>query len=201
PGERFLICQAVVPLAVFLAVSCTQPILPHWMLVGYLALFPLLGWRWERRWLADPRRFERVAATFLILPIALAGVALWHARSGILQRGRPGSLGVVPASYDLTREMFGWDQLAVQVRRRGLLDRPHTFLFTGNCFQSGQLAYATRQSPMPVLCYNPTDARSFAFWSRAEDWLGYDGILVAIDERVSEAHGYDRWFSRVEPIA
>ena len=43
PEERFLLCEVVVPLGLFLAVACTRPVLPHWTLVGFLPLFPILG--------------------------------------------------------------------------------------------------------------------------------------------------------------
>ena len=53
---------------------------------------------------------------------------------------------------------------------------------------------------MPVLCYNKDDARSFAFWSRPGDWVGRDGILVALNDRSTEPQCYDSWFTRIEPI-
>ena len=54
PSERFLLCQSVAPLAAFTAVACLRPVLPHWTLVGYLSLFPLLGRAWETRYRANP---------------------------------------------------------------------------------------------------------------------------------------------------
>jgi hypothetical protein len=53
---------------------------------------------------------------------------------------------------------------------------------------------------VPVLCYNKNDARSFAFWSRSGDWVGRDGILVALNDRSTEPQCYDSWFRRIEPI-
>ena len=71
-GERFLLCQAIVPLAVFTAVACTRWVLPHWTLVGFLALFPLLGRVWEQRWLIHPSGFARGMVTLAVVPLALA---------------------------------------------------------------------------------------------------------------------------------
>ena len=53
---------------------------------------------------------------------------------------------------------------------------------------------------MPVLCYNHKDARSFAFWSRPDEWVGRDGILVSVDEANYEPACYERFFERIEPL-
>ncbi len=74
--------------------------------------------------------------------------------------------------------MSGWDRVADELRRRGLVDRPGTFLFTSKWFHSGQLAFALDHEA-PVLCYHAGDgSRGFAHWSRPEHWVGRDGILV-----------------------
>ncbi len=196
PGDRFLVCQAVVPLAVFTGVACIRPVLPHWTLVGFLALFPMLGRLWEEGWGTAPRRFVLVA----LVPVLIAALALVEARTGIFQQGRSGVLGLVKVSRDPTVDLIGWDQIAEELGRRGLLDQPRTFLFTGYWYESGQLAFATRRSSTPVLCYSARDSRSFAFWSRPEDWVGYDGILISVNNHANEPEGYRRWFTRIEPL-
>jgi hypothetical protein len=103
-------------------------------------------------------------------------------------------------AVDPSLDLYGWDQVAVELKRRGLLDSPGTFLFTSSWYTSGQLAFATRAAPVPVLCYNQDDARSFAFWSRPGEWVGRDGILVALNDRSTEPQCYDSWFTRIEPI-
>ena len=50
-----------------------------------------------------------------------------------------------------------------------------------------------------MLCYSPWDARSFAFFSRPEEWIGYDGILVEINE-CRDSAAYRRWFAGIEPL-
>ena len=86
---------------------------------------------------------------------------------GLFQKGARGRLGLVRVSRDPTLDLYGWDQVAVELKQRGLLERPGTFLFTTAWYHSGQLAFAIRGSSTPVLCYNSWDARSFAFWSRS----------------------------------
>jgi hypothetical protein len=199
-ADRFLLCQAIVPLAVFTLVACTRSVLPHWTLVGFLSLFPLLGRACERRAGARPqfpRRLVLLGGGGLLLA---AAVGLSHAHWGLFQEGAPGRPGLVRVARDPTIDTYGWDQVGRELRRRGLLDRPGTFLFTGAWYHSGQLAFAVRDASTPVLCYNAWDARSFAFWSRASDWVGDDGILVALNHHPAEPGCYAQWFDRIEPL-
>ena len=93
PADRFLLCQAVVPLTVFAAVACIRPVLPHWTLVGFLSLFPLLGRSWDDRRAADPGRFRRRLAILAALPVAIVVVLTVHGRTGLLQQGGRGRSG------------------------------------------------------------------------------------------------------------
>ena len=200
-GDRFLLCQAVTPLAMFLAVACTRPVLPHWTLVGFLPVFPMLGRAWDAAFSKDPARFRRRAAWLAAMPVLLAGLALFQARTGFFQKGRPGGIGLVSALGDPTADLVGWDVVADEIQRRGLLDRPDTFLFTEYWYQSGQLGFATRGLPNPVLCYHPWDARSFAFWDRPADFVGREGVLVTVNDSAGTTGSFGGWFERVEPLA
>jgi hypothetical protein len=198
-SDRFLLCQAIVPLAVFTMVACTRSVLPHWTLVGFLSLFPLLGRSWELRAASRPRfsRWLGLLGGGMLLAI---GLGLLQIHWGLVQEGGRGRLGLLRVSRDPTVDLYGWDQVADELKRRGLLERPGTFLFTSSWYHSGQLAFAIRGSTTPVLCYNSWDARSFAFWSRSSDWIGDDGILVSLNHHAAEPHCFDRWFRRIEPI-
>jgi hypothetical protein len=198
-ADRFLLCQAIVPLAVFTGVACTRSVLPHWTLVGFLSLFPLLGRSWEARGATCPRFPRRLALMGGGMLLAI-GLGWLQAEWGLVQKGGHGRLGWLRVSRDPTVDVYGWDQVGHELRRRGLLDRPGTFLFTGTWYQSGQLGFAIRGAATPVLCYNSWDARSFAFWSRSSDWMGADGILVSLNHHPAEPHCYDRFFDRIEPI-
>ncbi len=192
-AERFLICQSVVPLVVFTAVACVRPVLPHWTLVGFLSLFPLLGREWLERYRANPSRMRNRLILAGAVPALVAGFVVVEYRTGLLQRAG------LSAHADPTVDMYGWDQVAAELGRRGLLDSPDTFLFTRSWFTSGHLGYATRGTGVPVLCYNHKDARSFAFWSRPADWVGRDGVLVSLDDSTIEPDCYRRFFERIEP--
>jgi hypothetical protein len=105
----------------------------------------------------------------------------------------------LPAAWDVSLDTFGWDQVAREVGRRGLVDRPGTFLFTSKWYHSGHLAFAVGNR-VPVLCYSPRDPRGFAQWTAPGRWVGHDGILVVIDRPSTEPAMYDRWFERIDPI-
>ena len=207
-GDRFLVCQAIVPLSAFAALACVRPLLPHWTLVGFLSLFPLLGRDWAENWLANPARFVRRLGLVAMVPVLVGVFGIMEARTGILQKGRPGGLALLPARLgDPTAEMSGWDQVADELRRRGLLDRPGTFLFTSFWYHSGQLAPPPPFPPFPchaeirpnpcALCYNGRgDARSFAFWSQPDHWVGHDGILIAVNDHPNEPQCFEPLVSR-----
>ena len=57
--ERLLVCLAIVPLGFFFAVSALRPILPHWVLVGFVPPFPILGFKWWKFAQEYPLRMHR----------------------------------------------------------------------------------------------------------------------------------------------
>jgi 4-amino-4-deoxy-L-arabinose transferase-like glycosyltransferase len=199
PADRFLLCQAIVPLALFTLVACTRPVMPHWTLVGFLSLFPMLGHAWQGRCETRPRFARRLVLMAGGLLLAI-GLGLLQTHWGLIQKGGHGRLGLLRVSRDPTLDLYGWDQVAAELKRRGLFSDPGTFVFTSAWYQSGHLAFALRGTAMPVLCYSSWDARGFAFWSRSADWVGHDGILVSLNGHPAEPACYDRWFRRIEPI-
>ncbi len=98
-------------------------------------------------------------------PVVLAALFVAHAEPRPVP-GRPtgGCAGLIPAKLDPTVDTIRWDQIAAELKRRGLCDDPNTFLFTDNWRFSAQLALATGYEA-PVACFH-RDARSFTFWSR-----------------------------------
>ena len=197
--DRFFLCQAAVPLATFLAIACVRPVLPHWTLVGFVPLMPVLGRDWAARFPEGSARLRWRLGMMATLPIALGLMVAVHARTGMLQEVVARLGGEAAVANDLTADQATWEQVAGELRRRGLIGEPGTFLFTGRWYQSGQLALATGGAS-PVLCYNVGDARGFRYWSRPEEWVGKDGILVSIGGRSTEPGAFDKWFRRIEPL-
>jgi hypothetical protein len=197
--ERLWLCLAVVPLGVFTAVACFRPVLPHWGLIGLVPLLPILGRQWSARLESRPvptRRFLAGCAGFSLVFLSLTIIEF---RYGWLERGRDAGWGLVDARTDPTLDLYGWDQVATRIKQLGLVNDPNTFVFTRYWYQSAQLAYAMGPDH-PVLCYNADDPRGFAFWSRPEEWIGRDGILVVVGEPDAQPRFFGRWFTTVVPI-
>ena len=192
-AERFLVCQAVVPLAVFTAVACFRPVLPHWTLVGYLSIFPLLGRSLAEQMRANPARSRRRLLILAAVPVVAMTLVVAQDRTGWM------NLLGLPAKWDPTADLYGWDQIAAEIDRRHLLEPPGTFLYTGTWYFSGQMAFATRNLGERVLCYNQRDPHNFAVWSRPADWLGRDGLLVSFDDSSHEPACFARYFERIDP--
>ena len=197
-AETFLFCQSAPALVLFLGVATFRHIMPYWPLIGFVSLMPLLGRAWERSLASRPHRQRRRLAAIALAPALLAGIGALHARFGLFQDARGVSFGLVSPRSDPAVELIMWDQVARELNRRGLTDRPGTFLFTDSWRRSAQLALATRQVAR-VACYDG-DARGYAFWSGPEDWVGEDGIFVGIVGTSVKAESFRPWFTRVETL-
>jgi hypothetical protein len=198
--ERLGLCLAVVPFGVFTAVACFRPVLPHWGLIGLVSLFPVLGNAWHQNFKdrsGASWRWLGLGAAFSLLLLA---ATVFEHRTGWLQRGGERTWGIVDARTDPTADLYGWDKVADELQRLGILDDPNTFLFTRTWYQSAQIAHAIRLK-RPVLCYNIDDPRGFAFWSNPDSWVGRDGVLLMINEDFMPVSFYARWFQDALPLA
>ena len=187
--DRLLLCQSLLPLVMFTAVSSTRPILPHWPLIGFLPLFPLLGSSWADQSIREPvvvRRWMIFMASALLV---IASAFLVQARTGIVKF----------PFRDPCIEISGWESVAHELDTRGFINRPNTFIFTNHWFDSGQIAFATRNR-IPVACYREGDARGFAYWSRPEDWLGKDGLLLDPDQQQGLSDVYIPYFREITEL-
>ncbi len=191
--ERFLVCQSLVPLGVFTAVACVRPVLPHWTLVGYLSIFPLLGRAWEAQRQTNPTRTRRRLIFLAAVPVLTMALFAVQDRTGFLNR-----LGL-PVRFDPTTDLYGWDQIVARIRQEGWIDQPGVFLFTGTWYLSGQMAFASRNEAIPVLCYNQREPHNFAFWDRPANFIGRDGILISTEGARHEPASFARFFERIEP--
>ncbi len=198
--ERLWLCLALVPLAIFTGVACFRPVLPHWGLIGLVSLFPILGHYWAVRLLERPVYMKTMVGICAGFAVCLMVLAVAEYRFGWLQRNGRGSWGIVDARTDPTLDLYGWDQVAERIKRLGLVDDPRTFVFTSYWYQSAHLAHELGPGH-PVLCYNADDPRGFAFWSRPDEWLGRDGILVVVGEIETWPRYFGRWFGSIEPVS
>ncbi len=196
--ERLWLCVAAFPLTVFTAVACFRLILPHWGLIGLVPVFPMLGRAWAGR--IDTALRRRLVA-YAGLSLAVIALTLVEYRTGCFQRGGSTRWGLLSDRTDPTLDFYGWDQVAGKLRQLGLLEDPRSFIFTRYWYQSAQITYALG-GDRAALCYNSDDPRGFAFWSRPEDWIGHDGVLVLVgNEPEAISRYFNRWFTRVEPAS
>lgn len=198
-AEAFLVCQAVPALGLFLSVATFRRIMPHWPIIGFVPLMAVLGRDWSELLDLRPRQLTTRLAIIAVFPVLFGSLLVAHARTGLFQDRSGRLLGLVSPAADTTIDTIRWDQIARQLRQRGLLDDPKTFLFTDSWRFSAELAMAAERDPS-VACYH-RDARSFTFWSRPEDWMGRDGIFIRMDDTLVDPATYAPWFSRIDPIA
>lgn len=186
-ADRLAVCLAVVPMAFFTVVGCSRWILLHWPLIGFVSLMPMLGAAWAK-WATENPVWSQRRIAFM------AGAVLLAATCGVVQA----RLGAVTfPGKDPMSDASGWDSVADALEARGLIAEPHTFVMTSRWYDSGQLAFAL-QERIPVLCYNPGDARGFAFWSKPEQWLGWNGMYVTTSDNPVEIAILKPFFKRVE---
>lgn len=191
PGhDRFLVCLSIVPLTLFFLVSCVRPILPHWPLIGFVPMLPLVGALWAENAEKSPSLVQRWVTFMTAALLVMMGGFYCQAHFGWIS---------VPWRSDPALEISGWDSVGRQLRLDGVLDRPNSFLFSDHWYDSGQLAFSVRNK-IPVACYNEGDARGFAYWSHPEEWLGRDGFYISADE-AARTDDYRPYFQSVDIFA
>lgn len=198
-AERVLMALAVVPLLVFLPIAAVRPTLPHWWLIGTVGLFPLLGRDWAARWAVDGRRFGRELAVAATVPLTIGVLGVSQATTGWLARDSHSGIGFLTPAIDPTADAFGWDQIVTRLDALGVLDDPHTFVYTNRWYRSAHLALAVGDRA-EVLCYHPHDMRGYTQWNASAARIGQDGILVLDASDLMRLPLFTGWFDRVEPL-
>lgn len=208
--EQLLILWVSLPLTLgFTLMGGYMQILPTWSMPGFWGTTLLLGqqavsWqqqsrRWVRRWLQG----SGIVVTSILL------LALLHLTTGTLQKPSQYALlgGFLPPSEDPSTEMFDIQQL-----RRGFAESPilsaalenSSFIFTHRYYVAAQIGMAlSHLSHIPITCFDK-DMRGFAFWSRADQWLGEDALYVTtsrFNQRKDLMATFRTYFSSLQEIA
>lgn len=207
--KQLLILWVSLPLTLgFTLMGGYQQILPTWPMPGFWGITLLLGqqtlrWqqqsrRWVRRWLQGS---GIVVGTSLLL-------ALLHVTTGTLQKSSQYALfgGFLPPKDDPSTELIDIEQL-----RRGFAESPvlsealqnSSFIFTNGYYLGGPIGMAlTPLFHTPMTCFSK-DVRGFAFWSRADQWLGKDGLYVTLarfERKKKLTAEYRSYFSSLQKI-
>lgn len=199
----FIAWMAVTPIVLFTVVSAYAPVgfHFHWQAPGYLLLFVPLGYtvfqrleangRWTRWWL---RSSAVCTATCILMFTTHAATGWWRSVGPEWLANRVGE------SEDPTLECLDYKELAGYLQEKGLLAKPETFVFTNRWFQSGKVDFAL-SGQMPVMCLNDWDPRSWAFLESPDNYLGYDGVLVATDRFLGDPVSvYGDYFKEIAPL-
>ena len=207
--QLFLLWASLPLILGFTFLGGYKQILPSWPMPGFWGATLLLGqraalWqqqssRWVRHWLWGS---GIVTSTILL-------IALLHLTTGTLQTKGQYSLfgGFLPVAADPSTQMLDLQQI-----RRAFIESPilrdalqdSGFIFTKSYYLSGQIAMALAPlSDKPVTCFD-WDLRGFAFWSRAEQWVGKNALYVTSEYfqqgRPDPAVRYGPYFSTMQKI-
>jgi hypothetical protein len=198
----FLACLAIVPIIVFTAAALWAPLGYHfhWQAPGYLFLFPLLGKFTvdgldagrisTRRAIIGAGAFLGIAVVFLTSQATLGWVRLVMPKQMVDQ---------VEESANPTREMLSWDQLRPALEASGYLGRRHVFAIAPQWHQAGKVDVQIGDA-MPVVCLCD-DPRNIAFGWDPETFKGWDGLIIASDAFLPDAHAaYDKYFDSIELV-
>ena len=197
-GARWLLCcMATPPILLFTLITLGgNRGLPHWSMIGYLMLFPLLGDAVARR-LAQR---DRVARRWLVGSVAAFGVVLalaWsEAATGWMAR-------VTPAAArrgSPTRETLDWTEARPRLAVLGVGRPGGPFVAAVKWMDAGKIAYALGpQLRVVCLCGSP---HQFGYLTDQRTLLGRDAVLV---DQTPGASGVPRvyapYFARIDSLS
>jgi len=218
-ADRFIVCTSIPIFIFFCLAGFTGKILPHWTSVGWwtgsiaLSLVVLrkgsrqnTSARSWRRWSAAAVLAGVVMSTLLYLVLfwpIVAPVYTWARDiSVILNRKFPAVEPLKPyeTGYDLSNELFGWEQIADRVEAiRAQMPQPNkSFVFCHRFYMTSQLAvYLSPGTAATTLHHKYSQYR---FWFSAEKHAGWDALFVVDQKRHRKrALRYLPLFAKMDP--
>jgi Dolichyl-phosphate-mannose-protein mannosyltransferase len=207
--KRSLILWLSLPLILgFTILSGDREILLDWKMPGYWSATILLAERVSigRRNFANriPYRwfFGSLSVIILLLSIALAHVAL-----GTFQAAnKPSILGLFPIKTDPSTQIFDIQQLRQEFISNQTLNsalKSADFVFTNRYYLGGQIGMAIEPIfHKPLTCFD-SDPRSFAFWSKPQQWLGKNAIYLGskkFEVDLDATNRYPSYFQKITKL-
>ena len=186
-----------------------RQVFPSWPMPGFWGATLLLGQqaaRWQQQFPRLVRRWlwgSGIAVTTILL------LALLHVATGTLQSKSQYALfgGFWAASADPSTQLIDIQQLRQGFAKSPILMaalKESSFISSKTYYLSGQVAMALAPlSDKPITCFD-LDLRGFAFWSRAEQWLGKDALFVTSEyfeqNRLDPVVRYGAYFDTIKKI-
>lgn len=207
--KQLLILWVSLPLIIgFTWLGGYHQILPTWAMPGFWGATLLLGQQvsiWQKN---HPRYVQRWLRVSAIALSSLLLFALLHMAAGTLQKPSNYALfgGFVSPQDDPSTQLFDIQQL-----RQGFASSPilnsalqnASFIFTNRYYLGGQIGMALAPiSKTPITTFDK-DIRGFAFWSKADQWLGKDALYITSNRFARKKKlmdNYKSYFKTIENI-
>ncbi len=173
--------------------------LPHWQMPGWLMIFPILGDRLAR--MAAVRSLPRIWATWSAVTIAVLLIVLvGQVDTGFIRLLFPQLL----AKKDPTLQALEWTPLRVELKRRGLLDKPGLFIVTTNWIDAGRidLAFESAFKVQVVGEFQVVgEPKEYAFLVDPASLVGRDALIVGRLDRTVDAETFlAPYFNAIEEL-
>ncbi len=175
--------------------------LPHWPMVGWLFLFPLLG-----RWISDlhqrGKNLHKITLTLSLITMSLLIIlGGTQARYGWLRQLLPvqsKNQDSTQKNQDPTHELIDWQGLHSALAQRGLLSDANYVIAT-RWLDGGRIA---RQLPNSQISIWDNDPRGFAFLPHARGKLGQSALILSRNLTAEQIKAqFSGFFMRIEALA
>lgn len=178
----YLLCSALPFFGLIAGVSCIRLVQMNWALPGFLAAIILAGSEMERARLWQKRKW--VACLIFVPAVIVSLLPL----AGVMF-----PLGALNRANDFR----GWQEAAkAAVENLGRMPNANAVFLAGSGYQiSSELAFYTQR---PDLVFSSDlwglkkDAKGFAYWSRPQELIGCDAVIVVYDELRSDGKWHQR---------
>ena len=217
-SDRFALWTSLPVFLFFCVMSAFGKILPHWPSVGWwtgslaaaavtlrrLSQNDPLAVRWRRWWTA-------AAILGLIMTAVLYVGAFYPIVGPIYTTLRNVSLKVhdhispieplepFKNSYDITNELFGWQDIATKVEGlRAQMPRPgKTFVFAHRFYTTSQLGVYLQPDTVATSLHRKFS--QYRIWYPGEKYQGWDALFVDDDRFTKDPQRYLPLFNRLDP--
>ena len=218
-ADRFIVWTSIPIFVFFCLAGLTAKILPHWTSAGWwtgsiaVAVVVLRkdspqntsAKRWRRWWTA-------ALATGLLMSALLYVALFWPIAAPVYNWAREISLDLnrkFPAveplkpfqpGYDISNDLFGWEQIANQVETiRAQMPHPETtFVFGHRFHMNSQLTVYLHPDTVSTSLYRKFS--QYRIWFEPEKHVGWDALFIVENKRHQKrAMSYRPLFEEMDP--